>query len=243
MQKFIFTMELIEAKMLSTKIKHFAFKIIDNPNFSFTPGQFISLHFKADGMPLKRSYSIASIPGTTDLVEFAATHVDGGPGTKFLFNLQPGETVQTSGPFGKLILREETPKRYIFIGTSTGITPYRSMLTQFSKNLHDPNHNVVVLQGVQSKDDLLYVDDFIELTEKFNNYKFRAHYSRGNTENKKQYEFNGYVQNSFEDLDLNPENDIVYLCGNPYMIEDIVLMLKELDFSPDRIQREKYYSK
>ncbi len=246
MQKPVFTLKLIESKMLSSKVRHFSFQIVDNPEFTFLPGQFISLHFnKKDGQPIKRSYSIASIHGDETNLDFAATFVDNGPGTEFLFNLQPADTVLASGPYGKLILKDRDilPKRYIFIGTGTGITPYRSMLNKIADNLNNQNHSTLILQGVQNPDDLLYASDFLKLTEKFNNYEFRAYYSRYKNKLSKQYEFTGYIQNSFSDIKLDNSNDVIYLCGNPYMIEEIVGILKTLEFNPKSILREKYYSK
>ncbi|NQY42603.1 MAG: ferredoxin--NADP reductase [Legionellales bacterium] len=247
MQKPVFTLKLLESKMLTSKVKHFSFQITDNPEFKFIPGQFISLHFnKDDGQPIKRSYSIATIheDKPTDIIEFAATFVEEGPGAKFLFNLQQGDAVMASGPYGKLILDNQTllPKRYIFIGTGTGITPYRSMLNRIADNLKDQNHSTIILQGVQNPDELLYPADFLRLTDKFTNYKFRAYYSRHKnlTSN---YEFTGYVQKAFDDINLDKDNDMIYLCGNPYMIEEIVGTLKNMKFESKRIFREKYYSK
>jgi NAD(P)H-flavin reductase len=43
-------------------------------------------------------------------------------------------------------------------------------------------------------------------------------------------------------LDLDPENDIAYLCGNPDMIDQAFDRLTQKGFSPKNIRREKYIS-
>ena len=42
------------------------------------------------------------------------------------------------------------------------------------------------------------------------------------------------------ELNLNPERDIVYLCGNPDMVDQAMAWLKELGFPVARVRREKY---
>ena len=53
-------------------------------------------------------------------------------------------------------------------------------------------------------------------------------------------EYAGRVQAQFAALNLNPEKDIVYLCGNPGMIDDCVALLRDMGFSSRQIKREKY---
>jgi NAD(P)H-flavin reductase len=51
------------------------------------------------------------------------------------------------------------------------------------------------------------------------------------------------VQSSFPELDLNPEEDMVYLCGNPGMVDESFSDLKDRGFAIQRIVREKYISR
>ena len=54
------------------------------------------------------------------------------------------------------------------------------------------------------------------------------------------HECEGYVQARMQHLNLNPERDIVYLCGNPDMVDQALAWLKELGFPVARVRREKY---
>ena len=50
------------------------------------------------------------------------------------------------------------------------------------------------------------------------------------------------MQTAFPELNLNPEEDVVYLCGNPSMIDESFELLKSHQFTTQHIIREKYIS-
>ncbi len=230
--------------MLSPKVKHFIFEATLVPPFDYKPGQFITIHFEKDGNQFKRSYSVANQPEQDNRIEFAAGYIEGGPGTDLLFNLKPGDSININGPFGRLILKEERPKRYIFVATSTGVTPYRSMLPSLRKLLQDnPHLEVIIMQGVQYGNEVLYAEEFKSFANEFDNAHFYACLSRAHASQVQHQERCGYVQHCFEELSVNPETDLVYLCGNPGMIDDSFAMLKEKGFETQHIIREKYISR
>ncbi len=242
MQISTFPIILEEAFMLSSYVKHFVFNVKKSPPFSYLPGQFITIHFEKGGKMLKRSYSIANVPTQNNRIEFAAGYVEGGPGSELLFNLKSGDQVNINGPFGRLILKDDMPKRYILVATSTGVTPYRSMLAELRQRLQiNPDLKVIILQGVQKRSDILYLEEFIHFAQQFPQVSFRAHLSRA-SENLDAYEYSGYVQSAFPELALNPQEDLIYLCGNPGMIDEAFTYLKEHGFVIQHIIREKYIS-
>lgn len=241
-----FPIVLENSWMLTPRVKHFIFRSQQDPAFQFSPGQFITIHFQHENKTLRRSYSIANVPKENNQIEFAAGYVESGPGTALLFNLKPGDQIQMNGPFGRLVLKEEIPKRYIFAATSTGVTPYRSMLCELKNRLTmNPNLNVVILQGVQKREDLLYPNEFIAFAEQYpQQVSFRAHLSQASPTNLRPYEYCGYVQHAFSELNLNPLEDTIYLCGNPAMIDDSFTRLKEeYGFAMQQVIREKYISR
>lgn len=239
-----FELTLQWSEYISPRVLHLAFKRENDFSFEFTPGQFITFHLKADDKILRRSYSVATIPGKSELIEIAAGYVKDGIATNTLFNLKPGESLTTTGPFGRLVLREnEQPQRYIFIATGTGITPYRSMLPQLIQQLNNhSNVEIVVIEGVRNREDLLYAKDFLPIMQDHERFKFLAYYSRQRPENLQLYERSGYVQNAFVELRPDPSRDLIYLCGNPKMIDDAFALLKEYGFDNQNVRREKYIS-
>ena len=239
-----FTVTLERSEKLTPSILHLAFKREDGQPIEFVPGQFVTFLLDSEQGIKRRSYSIASIPGKIDSTDIAISYVEGGIASETMFNLQPGQHLQCSGPFGRLILREkEAPTRYILVATGTGVAPYRAMLPELAKRLADDEDlTIVLLLGVQYRHDLLYANDFIEFAQQQERFEFRAYLSRDELVDKKDYEYSGYVQTAFEDLDIDPDEDLVYLCGNPNMIDDAFELLTDEGFSPRSVRREKYIS-
>ena len=230
-------------KMLSDKILTLGFEREDGQTFNFLPGQFITMLFDTDEGLKRRSYSVATIPNHKHHIEIVLTLLEGGVASDRLAALKPGESVKALGPVGRLILQEDTAKRYIFVGTSTGIAPYRSMLPELSERIRkNDDFSAVVIEGVQYRRDLLYQDDFLAFASEHKPFRFQAMFSQDALEDAKPYESCGHVQDAFDSLNLNPEEDIVYLCGNPNMIDDAFALLTNLGFEVKSVRREKYIS-
>lgn len=239
----LFPITLIKTRDLSPNVRHFVFQSNQNPAFDYIPGQFITIHFEHEGKMLRRSYSIANAPSKDNLIEFAAGYVEDGPGTKLLFNLSEGDVIYINGPFGRLLLKSNPHKRIILVATSTGVTPYRAMLPELRARLRsNPDLQVLILFGVQREEEALYKEEFIAFAREFpQQAQLRFQFSRS-TGDLALYQYKGYVQHAFPEIALNPEEDIVYLCGNPGMIDEAFEFLKLKGFAMPQIIREKYIS-
>lgn len=235
-----FQLILQEKVNLTPNTQHFRF-ICDDPNVSYKAGQFISLHIEKDGVEHRRNYSIANPPGGDNVMELAMSYLPNGLASTLLSNLRPGDTLQASGSYGQFILKEESlPKRYILIGTGTGITPYRSMLPQLGQLLETTMLEVVILQGVRTPHDLLYGGEFVEFAAKYPRASFYACYSRELPAQPQSFEVSGHVQDHLQRLQISPADEIAYLCGNPHMVDDAFQKLQELGLERVQIRREKY---
>lgn len=234
---------LKDSFMISPFVKHFVFSCQDDAFNEFIPGQFITMHLPSDNKILRRSYSIANQTHTGE-IEFAAGYVKEGPASEKLFSLQPGDEITANGPFGRLILKEEPVQRYLLIATSTGVTPYRSMLNALSKKMAaNPELHIHILQGIRERQDTLYPEDFLAFANAHTNAHFHACYSREKHTNLKDFEYIGYVQEKLKSLNPNHESDIAYLCGNPTMVDACHAELTNCHFDIKQIRREKYISR
>ncbi len=235
-----FQLILQEKINLAPNTQHFRFEC-DEANLSYKAGQFISLHIEKDGVEHRRNYSIANPPSNKNTVELAMSYLPNGLASTLLANMSNGDTVQASGPYGQFTLKEESlPKRYILIGTGTGITPYLSMLPQLGHLLETTQLEVVILQGVRTPEDLLYRNEFVEFASKYTRASFYACYSRELPEQPQAFEVSGYVQDYLDKLQINPAEEIAYLCGNPQMVDDAFQKLQDLGLERVQIRREKY---
>jgi ferredoxin-NADP reductase len=245
MAQLTYTLKLVSAQKLTPFVKHFVFEREDGTVPQYQPGQFITLHIPvADGKKVHRSYSVANPPSQKNCLELSAAYVKGGIASELLFNLQPGETVTALGPHGLFVLKDEKPKRYVLIATGTGVTPYRSMLAILADRLSDPNQSLSVhlILGVRTREEALFKDEFLAFTAQYPQFRFQIVYSREKDEAlDTTFETTGHVQDQLPQLSLNPTQDIVYLCGNPSMIDAAFAQLTEqYGFDRKAIRREKY---
>jgi NAD(P)H-flavin reductase len=248
-----FPLKLVSRRMLAPTVGHYVFVRGDDQPLDFIPGQFIQVHFSyADGTPAKRSYSLATIHdhalGPGEAVEIAVSYVVGGAATALFEGLNEGEKVDASGPFGRFCLMPaDSNKRYLLIGTGTGVTPYRAMLPQLETQIRQRGVHVVLLFGARTPGELLYGDEFRAFASKYpDNFRFVPCLSRElpavDSPQAHADVRHGYVQQFLDEFAPDVAHDIAYLCGNPNMVDACFEALKGYGLPVPQIRREKYVS-
>ena len=242
-----FSLRLVDSFMLAPAVRHLVFERVDGQPLAFQPGQFLQVHFHYDdGTATKRSYSVATVgDGSSPVqrIEIAVSYVEGGAATKLLGNLQHGETIEASGPYGRFCLQEaDTHPRYLLLATGTGVTPYRAMLPQIQRLLAEGGREVVLLYGARSAAELLYGEEFEAFAQTNPGFTFHGCLSRQPRAIPRSTDRSGHVQDVLAELAPSAERDIAYLCGNPNMVDAAFAALKEAGLPVPQIRREKYIS-
>lgn len=243
MTSITFPLTVTAIKDIAPDVRQVSFQPLHQAPLAYIPGQFISIHFTIKDKLFKRSYSIASLPSES-VISVALSYFKGGVGSEYLFSLKPDHTVIASGPYGRLVLQETIPQRYVFLATGTGVTPFRSMLPALTQRLKENPHLAIdLIFGCRDLNYAIYQEDFLNLAAIQPRFKVHFYYSRvKDTAELKPYEHLGYVQAALPSLQLDPTQTIVYLCGNPNMIDEAFAWLKEHDFQSSQVKREKYIS-
>jgi ferredoxin-NADP reductase len=238
-----FPVRVVARRMITPTALQLDLECADGTPLERIAGQFVNIHFEPHDAPggdlIHRSYSVCNSPGD-GAFSIAVAPVEGGRATAHLFGLAPGDQTLASGPYGRFVLRDEPPARHVLVGTGTGITPYRAMFPELSIRLQDSDFSTIILLGVRSREEALYADEFRAFADQHARCEFRACLSRVTAEDCVGSETSGYVQAQFDQLELDPEADLVYLCGNPDMIDHAFADLKERGFAMASVRREKY---
>lgn len=212
----------------------------------FLPGQYLALGLpgsaaRAPYFPpeievqdpeklIKRAYSIGSPPSERHYYEFYIAILPQGALTARLANLRQGDRLfAATKVIGTFTLKEvAADKNLIFIATGTGIAPFVSMLR------HEPTwtfgRKITLLHGVRFARDLAYRDELLKLEQKYPNFRYMSFVSR---EEPPSGGRRGYVQSAFDGggLVVNPDQDHIFLCGNPAMCDAMSVLGTERGYS------------
>jgi CDP-4-dehydro-6-deoxyglucose reductase len=100
-----------------------------------------------------RSFSFATAPRTSALVELHVRLIPGGRFSTHVFTqMKQGDRLRFRGPFGAFTMQEESHHPIIFVAGATGFAPVKSMLEHaFERDVRRP---MVLYWGVRSRQDL-----------------------------------------------------------------------------------------
>lgn len=238
--------------MLAPSVVHLELVRDDGLPLDFIPGQFIQVHFTlADGSPAKRSYSAASRRDPDappdGRIAIAVSYVPGGAATALFEALQPGDVVQASGPYGRFrLMPNDANRRYLLIGTGTGVTPYLSMLPLLERQMATRGVEVVLLQGARRPEELLYGEAFRAFASAHPGFRYIPCFSRELPASGSAHDHpdvrHGHVQQFLDELAPGAGDDLALLCGNPAMVDACFEALKAHGLPIPHIRREKYVS-
>ncbi len=230
------TGKVIRIENETPNTRRYWIQIPELEKFDFIPGQFITLDLPIHEKPNKRirSYSIASWPDGTNVVELVIVLLEGGLGTTYLFNnIDVGSELTLRGPQGVFTLDEEDlQKEIIMICTGTGIAPFRSMANYIK--LHNvPHNNLYLIFGTRKKMDLLYYEEMKSLQlEKF-------HYIP--TLSREEWDGRtGYVHPIYEEICANKQPALFLLCGWKVMIDEAKQRILAMGYDKKSIHQELY---
>src|SRR6201996_1796910 len=174
------TGKVIKIEQQTYNTRRFFIKVPELELFDFKPGQFVTLDLPIHEKPNKRwrSYSIASWPDGTNIIELVIVLLEGGAGTTYLFNeVTVGSELTLRGPQGIFTLPEPIEKDIFFICTGTGIAPFRSMSHHILNN-NIAHRNIYLLFGCRQFGDALYRNELTDLAAQIPQFHYMPTFSR-----------------------------------------------------------------
>jgi ferredoxin-NADP reductase len=210
-------------------------------SFNFKPGQFVTLDLPIHEKKNKRwrSYSIASSPDGTNVIELVIVLLEGGAGTTYLFNqVKEGSELSLRGPQGVFVLPEVVDRNLFLICTGTGVAPFRSMLHHICR-YNITHKNIYLIFGTRLLQDCLYYQELKDLQNDIENYFYYPTFSRETAQNDTIRK--GYVHSVYEEIVANDKSPAYfYLCGWKNMIDEAKQKIQGLGYDKRDIHLELY---
>ncbi|PQB05501.1 ferredoxin--NADP reductase [Aureitalea marina] len=210
-------------------------------DFSFLPGQYLSLETEIGGQSVRRAYSICSASEQTAL-EVGVKKVPNGVFSSFVNDqLAVGDQLSVHLPEGRFVLDPSVESgTYCAFASGSGITPVLSMIKSALK-ASDLNKFVLVY-GNRSLNDTMFRSDLEELLTSYpERFKIEWMYSREKQNNAlfgriQRSVVNYLLKNKYSEWNF----DKFFICGPGEMIDEVADTLAERGIDQDAILFERF---
>jgi ferredoxin-NADP reductase/ferredoxin len=235
-------LKLFQVEEVADKVKTFRFKLPTGGDipFDYLPGQFLTLHMAPQGVPVKRSYTIASTPTWRDRVEITVKREPNGVVSRWLHDdLKVGEEVEVEAPNGTFIFTGAQAESVVLVGAGVGITPMMSVVRYLYETAWPGQ--VYLILGFRSPQDFIFREELEELKARYSNLRVTVTVSNPVNE-----AWAGKVGRIDEALLAGCVPDLArhraHVCGPPSMMEDVKGFLLRLGVNRAEIKTEAFGS-
>lgn len=195
---------------------------VHQERFLFYPGQFNMLYLYGVG---EVAISIVSDPEKKNILTHTIRAI--GRVTKALQKLQPGDRIGIRGPYGRgWPLAQAEGKDVVVLTGGLGCAPSVSII-EFILARREQYGHLSILQGVKHSDDFIFRKQYAIWQKSPNTV---IHIAADQAGPKWPWAL-GYVTDMINQLNLNPVNTIVMMCGPEMMMNNAVKILTQRGIS------------
>ncbi|WP_027581717.1 1,2-phenylacetyl-CoA epoxidase subunit PaaE [Bradyrhizobium sp. Ai1a-2] len=214
-------------------------------DYSFAPGQYLTLRTTLDGEEVRRSYSICSGPDDGEL-RIAVKKVDGGAFSNWAAeDLKAGDELDVMTPTGRFGVAPAPEEARVHVGfaAGSGITPILSIIKGVLAR--EPQSRFFLFYGNRSTSGMLFLEELEELKDRFMQRFSLFHVISGEEQDipilhgRLDGEKVGVLLRS---LVPAASVDHVFICGPIGMSEEIEATCRELGLGDDKIHVERFVS-
>jgi ring-1,2-phenylacetyl-CoA epoxidase subunit PaaE len=208
--------------------------------FSFTPGQSVTIRRSFDGTEQRRTYSICSPAGARPRI--GVREVPGGAFSGWLVHqLSPGDEIDVQPPSGTFTVDPDVSAHHVLIAAGSGITPVLSIAASV---LAHPDSQVTLLYGNRRASTVMFVDELADLKDAYGPRLHIVHVL--SREPRSADLFSGRldrnrVQRLLQRLVPVADIDHFWLCGPLGMVTDAREALEALGVDAHRIHQELFF--
>lgn len=232
--------EIVEILARTPTIKSFWLRLTEP--FDYMAGQHVDIRLTApDGYRAMRSYSIASAPSGSQVIELAIERLADGEVSPYFHDVaEVGDTIELRGPLGGHLLWPEPSERpVLLIGAGSGVVPLMSMI-RHRKASGDPVP-VGLLLSSRTWDDVLFRDELIEFERSLPAFKLSIALTREPAT--RQTDFSRRIDAPMVTevaARLPAPPGWVFVCGSNAFVEIAADAALGLGLKPSAIKTERY---
>lgn len=221
----MFTSTVESSMDLTYDMKEIRLRLEEPAEISHRPGQYVQVQAPSPDGPVFRAYSISSPVYEPNIVQLVVRLVPGGIGSTYLHNVQPGDTVYFTGPYGEFWLNEDPSVEIVCVGGGCGMAPMRNIILSLYEKW--PERVCWLFFGCRTTRDIFYLREWEEFSKKHPNFHVIYALSDELEEGEQWDGETGFIHLSVDKHLESGESRQAFLCGPPLMIEAVTRVLKE----------------
>lgn len=227
--------KVIAMEDLSPSIKGIRLEL-DRP-MQFQAGQYVNLNLP--GVEGSRAFSIANSPTKPNYIDLHVRLVPDGKGTSWIHNqMQEGDELKISGPYGQFFVRKSDDKDIVFIAGGSGLSSPLSMITELLEA--GDQRQIYLFQGARNLAELYKKEHLEGLANQYSNFHYIPALNEP-LEADVWQGFNGFVHEAAKNhFDGRLAGHKAYLCGPPPMIDAAITVLMQGRVFEADIHMEKF---
>jgi propane monooxygenase reductase component len=223
---------------LTHDIRRLVLSLTEPAELEFYPGQYVDIAIPGDEAN-HRSFSMANLPSDAGRLEFMIKLYPDGRFSGLLSDggIAAGQELDVKGPYGVFTLRDQSPRRLLFIGGGAGMAPILCLLRSLAeRGIERP---AVYYYGARREADLFHLDELRALAEEIPSFEFVPALSEVDPSDGWDGE-TGLITDVVERREDGFDAVDAYVCGPPPMVEAAQALLIAKGVPESRIYYDKF---
>lgn len=234
----LFTATVESTRYLTDDTKEVGLSLVDPPEISHVPGQYIQVQIPSAGEAVFRAYSVSSPVYEPRVVDLVVRLVPGGIGSTYIHNLKVSDSVTFTGPFGEFRLNEDPSVEVVCVAGGCGMAPVKNII--YSLYNRWPERPCSLFFGCRTTKDIFYLDEYQALARKHPAFKMIYALSTSLSSDEVWDGETGFIHLAV-DKHLEPGvRRQAFLCGPPPMVEAVTRVLGEKGMRLEDIFFDKF---
>jgi propane monooxygenase reductase subunit len=228
--------EVVSKDRVTHDMRHLVLRLIEPKDIKFFPGQYMDITIP--GTDAVRSFSMANTSSReSGQLEFVIKVYPDGQFSHFLDKeLEPGDRLDLTGPFGVFTLREGDDD-LVFVGGGAGMAPILALLRTMAER--GIARKATYFYGARGRRDLCFESELRELEKTLPDFRFIPALSEPSDEDGWDGE-TGLITDVVKRHAADLTGAHAYVCGPPPMVEAAVPLLGTLGVEEKRIYWDKF---
>ena len=226
--------EVVANDPVTHDLRHLVLRLVSSDtDFKFFPGQYVDI--SVPGTDEVRSFSMANTSAReSGQLEFVIKVYPDGLFSEYLDRqLQVGDRLTVTGPYGVFMLRDAPDTDLIFVGGGAGMAPILSLIRSMAERGID--RKAVYYYGARRRADLCFEEELRALEQTVPNFRFVPALSDEDWEGE-----NGLITDVVSRSESGLARAHAYICGPPPMVEAAVPLLTRLGIPEKHVYFDKF---